>query len=233
MKRDARTTAENYIQAFYPDAFCAILSGSVVRGEATSRSDLDLFICGDDEEAPYRKSLTFQGWPIELFIHDKETYRHFLAMDALEGRATLPRMISEGVVIKDTGIAKRIVRDANEVMARGPVPWTEKEADIKRYFLTDMLDDFEGCEKREEGIFIAGQLAESAHEYLLRMNGCWIGRSKWIPRAIMRYDSVAAVQLIEALDAYYLKRNKDLLIQYVDRLLDQYGGRLFDGFYLK
>ena len=49
----------------------------------------------------------------------------------------------------------------------------------KRYFITDTLDDFIGASKREEELFIANLLADLLHEYVLRVNGKWLGSSKW------------------------------------------------------
>lgn len=233
MKQDALTVAANYINDYFPNADVAIVGGSVVRGEGTENSDLDIFVCGDFSEAPYRKSLIYQEWPIEVFVHDKVTYLNFYSIDAFEGRATLPRIVSEGYVIKDRGMAEKIKDEANQVLAKGPIPWTEKELMIKQYFLTDLLDDFEGCTKREEGIYIAGKLAESSHEFLLRTNGSWTGHSKWIPRAMRKFDPDEAEALTLALDDYYVKNEKASLIQYVDQLLAKHGGRLFDGFYLR
>ncbi len=233
MKQDAVTVAVNYINDSFPTAYCAILGGSVVRGEGTDNSDLDIFVCGDFNEAPYRKSVIYQEWPIEVFVHDKVSYLEFYSIDALEGRATLPRIISEGRVIKDNGMAAQIKDEANQVLLKGPFPWTEKELTIKRYFLTDLLDDFEGCKKREEGIYIAGKLAEVCHEFLLRTNNCWTGHSKWIPRAMKKFNSEEAAALTRALDAYYLKNDKQPLIHYTDRVLAEHGGRLFNGFYLR
>lgn len=45
-----------------------------------------------------------------------------------------------------------------------------------------MLDDFIGATKREEELFIANHLANLLHEFVLRVNGQWVGHSKWFLR---------------------------------------------------
>lgn len=69
----------------------------------------------------------------------------------------------------------------------------------KRYFISDTLDDFIGASKREEELFIANLLAELIHEYVLRVNGQWLGNSKWFIRVLRRYDDHYAEQFVAAL----------------------------------
>jgi predicted nucleotidyltransferase len=58
----------------YRDASVIFLAGSIVRGESTPFSDLDLVVIFDKLPAAYRESFYFQGFPIEAFVHDPETY---------------------------------------------------------------------------------------------------------------------------------------------------------------
>ena len=71
-------------------------------------------------------------------------------------------------------IVKRLKREANDLLNKGPEKWTEETMKQKRYFITDTLDDFIGAAKREEELFIANLLADLVHEYVLRVNGQWL-----------------------------------------------------------
>lgn len=101
---------------------------------------------------------------------------------------------------------------------------------MKRYFLTDALDDFVGAADRGEGLFSANLLAESVHEFVLRTNRRWTGQGKWVLRALKEYDHKFAERFLFAFDQFYSKDDKRAIVQLVDSVLDPHGGRLFNGF---
>ena len=80
--------------------------------------------------------------------------------------------------------------------------------EAKRYFITDALDDFIGATKREEELFIANLLADLVHEYVLRVNGMWLGNSKWFIRVLRRYDEQYADQFVASFD-HFIQREKN------------------------
>ncbi len=57
-------------------------------------------------------------------------------------------------------------------------------------------------QKREEELFIANLLAELLHEYVLRVNGKWLGSSKWFIRVLRKYDEQYADQFVAAFDHF-------------------------------
>ncbi|EMF45867.1 hypothetical protein B481_2710 [Planococcus halocryophilus Or1] len=142
----------------------------------------------------------------------------------------MPQMVVEGVILKDDGMISAIKEEARKLLEKGPKEWSAKTIVEKRYFLTDSLDDFIGCNDRAEGIFIAGILAELVSEFVLRVNKRWIGNSKWIVRSLKAYDVEFAHDFVSAFDEYYKTSEKLKVVQLVDRVLEPYGGRLFEGF---
>lgn len=101
-------------------------------------------------------------------------------------------MVTEGIVLKDTNIVEDIKREARTLLDSGPEAWSNETIEMKRYFLTDTLDDLIGCTTRAEGLFIASTLATLVCEFILRTNRQWTGSSKWTYRALDRYDAIAA-----------------------------------------
>ncbi|WP_232353646.1 nucleotidyltransferase domain-containing protein [[Bacillus] enclensis] len=209
-----------------------LLGGSVIRGEATDTSDLDIVIIDESIHSAYRESLFAYGWPIEVFVHNKKTLIDFFKSDCERARPSLPRMVAEAVVIKDNGYSSRLKEQAEGLLNEGPPEWDSSMIRMKRYFLTDLLDDFIGSTNHGETIFIAGTLAESLHEFVLRTNRHWIGSSKWIVRALTAYNPVFAEKFIESFSAFYQTGEKGQVISLVDSVLKPYGGRLFEGFSL-
>ncbi|MGX1264368.1 hypothetical protein RKD55_002172 [Rossellomorea marisflavi] len=226
----AHHSAKELILERFPSCDSAVLSGSVVRGQETVTSDLDIIVISNELASSYRESLIWQGWPVELFVHNTTGILEFFKDDCLRGRPSLPRMMAEGLPLKSNQTLDSLKATANRMLSAGPETWDKDTIDRKRYFLTDALDDFEGGNDRGEGMFIAGHLADLLHEFVLRTNGCWIGSSKWILRALKEFDHEYALRFANAFDSYYQYGEKRGVITLVDQALSPFGGRLFDGF---
>jgi hypothetical protein len=224
--------AKQFISLHFPNCQGAVLAGSVVRGEATETSDLDIVVFCKELKSAYRESLIDGGWPIEIFVHNLSSYKAYFESDCKRARPSLPNMVSEGLILKDEGIMESIQSEARELLVNGPELWPSETITTKRYFISDVLDDFIGSDKRAEEIFIANTLAELTSEFVLRTNRKWIGTSKWIVRALNHYDEQFAHQFVEAFDHYYKTGDKYKVIKIVDEALQPYGGRLFVGFSL-
>jgi hypothetical protein len=99
--RLAETAALDIAKQRYGTAKVTFLAGSFVRGEATSTSDLDLVVVYEQVPQAYRESFMHGDWPVEAFVHDPETLRHFfLEVDRPSGIPSLPTMVMEGVPLQ-------------------------------------------------------------------------------------------------------------------------------------
>jgi predicted nucleotidyltransferase len=225
--------AKRFIKDRFPFCDAALLAGSVVRGEATTTSDLDIVVFDCKVTAPYRESLRAFGWPVEVFVHNSHSYKQFFESDAKRARPSLPRMVSEGLILKNSEILSAIREEAAAIIENGPEMWTKKEIEMKRYFITDTLDDFIGSTKRAEELFIANVLADLLHEFVLRTNKHWIGNSKWMFRELTRFDPQFAECFVQAFDNYYRNGEKSQVIELADSILEPFGGKLFEGFSIK
>jgi len=224
--------AKLFIAKNFPCCQGALLAGSVVRGQETNTSDLDIVVFDQNIPFSYRESLIDFGWPIEIFVHNLTSYKHFFDLDSKHAKPSMPRMVREGIVLRDEGILEAIKKEAKMLLDKGPEAWTAELLATKRYFITDALDDFIGSSNRQEGIFIANTLAELLQEFILRTNNRWIGSSKWLIRALKEYDEEFAEKFVEAFDDYYRFGKKHKVIHLCEIVLEPYGGRLFAGFSL-
>lgn len=231
MKRmKAPFAAKRFVDEEFPHCQAALLAGSVIRGEETPTSDLDIIIFDNQIEEAYRESRIEYGWPIEVFVHSLTSYKDYFRSDAERARPSLPRMVAEGIVLKDSGILSTIKNEAAELLNNGPAYWSEQTLKTKRYMLTDALGDLIGTQNEAEALFIANTLAEAIHEFVLRTNGQWIGASKWIVRALKQYDEDFAERFVKAFDAFYKTGNREGIIKIADEVLAPFGGRLFEGY---
>lgn len=222
--------AKRFVDEYFPHCQAAVLAGSVVRGEDTPTSDLDIVVFDNLIELPYRETFIEFGWPIEVFVHSLTSYSTYFRSDAERARPSLPQMVAEGIVLKDSGILSTIKNEAAELLNEGPAPWSAQTLMIKRYMLTDALGDLIGTQNEAEALFIANTLAEAIHEFVLRTNGHWIGASKWIVRALKQYDEDFADRFVAAFDAFYKTGKREGIIKITDEVLAPYGGRLLEGY---
>ncbi|WP_312094321.1 nucleotidyltransferase domain-containing protein [Niallia sp.] len=222
--------AHRFIDTYFTNCNAAILAGSVVRGQATATSDLDIVIFDEKIEASYRESVLEFGWPIELFVHNLSSYKDFFLMDYNIAKPSMQRMVVEGIVLRDNGILQDIRQEAEKMLEEGPKEWTEDTIRTKRYFISDVLDDFIGSDSEQEVIFIASTLSFLLYEFVLRVNKQWIGTSKWMVRSLQQYDTKFADEFIAAFDTFYRNREKVKIILLADKVLQPYGGKLFAGF---
>lgn len=222
--------ATRFIRQNFPNCDGALLAGSVVRGQETSTSDLDIIVFDSVVKKSYRESIMAFGWPIEVFVHNLTSYKEFFESDCKRARPSLPRMVAEGVTILDKGELSSIIKEAQWLLEKGPEKWSSITIEVKRYFITDVLNDFIGATDRAEEIFIANTLADYVSEFVLRTNNRWIGSSKWIIRSLREFDEEFTHIFVDAFDTYYRTGNKLNVVDLVEGVLEPYGGRLFEGY---
>lgn len=222
--------ARKFINKHYPTCQGALLSGSVARGEATKTSDLDIIVFDPTVLASYRESLLDLGWHIEVFVHNLHSYRVIFENDYKRARPSMQRMVVEGLVLRDKGIIETIKNEARGILLEGPDAWSNETVNIKRYFISDALDDFKGSANRSEELFIANTLADLVSEFVLRTNRKWLGSSKWVVRSLKEYNEGFAENFVEAFDSFYKNGNKKQVIHMVEEILEPFGGTYFEGF---
>ncbi len=228
---DYLNAGKKFIQSHFSECSFALVAGSVVRDEATITSDLDIFIIDKHIDNPYRESFYQYGWPIEAFIHTVDSYKEYFNNDAKRRRPSLPKMCSEGIMLKDDlGLATEIKKIANDILEKVPEPFSSQEIASQRYAITDMLDDLIGAEVYEEELFIINELSEKIINFILVNRGHWMGRGKWLPKLLKKLDEELYIGLIDAMNTFYKENDKQFFIDFVTKELNKYGGRLFEGY---
>lgn len=231
---DGVTAARDLVAERFPEARAAWLGGSVVAGTATGTSDLDVTVLLPGPPAPFRESLRYAGWPVELFVHSADTVELWLEKDRLRRRPTLGRLVGDGVVLLDVGGAGAVVAArCRGFLAGGPAALTEGDRSSLRYGLTDLLDDLADASDTGTRTALAVAVWQQAAELLLAEGGCWWGSGKWLARELASYDAARGTRfgprLHEGLAAA-VAGDPVPLIMVVDDVLAGSGGRLWSGY---
>lgn len=211
----------------FPAARAAFLGGSAATERRTPMSDLDVVVLLPGPPAPYRESLVYGPWPVELFVHTEESWRAFVEREIGKRRSPLLWMCAEGVLLLDRdGVGEKISSEAQRLVAAGVPRATADELEDRRYAITDLLDDLAGCDDAGERVFIVTELARRAAELVLVVNGAWLGGGKWLARHVEAVEPGFSNQLSAAVRAALAGREEDL-VGMVDAALNRCGGRLW------
>jgi predicted nucleotidyltransferase len=227
-------TARRLVADRFPDARAAWLAGSVVTGTATPTSDLDITVLLPGPPAPYRESLAYDGWPVELFVHSRESVARWVAKDIERRRPTLARLVSTGVVLLDVdGAATALAEECAGILAAGPGPLPDADRDSMRYGLTDLLDDLADAHDPAVAAAVGFATWEAAAHLLLAADGRWWGTGKWLVHELREYDATHetsyALRLHAGLAAA-VEGDGVLLAVVAEEILDGAGGRLWAGY---
>ncbi|MDP9633762.1 UNVERIFIED_ORG: putative nucleotidyltransferase [Ensifer adhaerens] len=222
-------TAETILNERYPGALFAIVASSILRGEGTPSSDIDLVVLHEHLSNAWRESFIAGGFPVEAFVHDFETLNWFVDQDLASGYPVLLDMVAGGTVVGrdiDRGLA--LQNEAKARLSCGPGPLKAERRDMLRYQITDLLDDLRDRRPTAEMRAIAAALHQPLCDLALLGRGHWSGKGKWLPRLLQRLDPALAQRFD---DAFRLagEAQPDVLVTLAQDELERQGGPLFDG----
>ncbi|MBB3133238.1 hypothetical protein FHS26_000942 [Rhizobium pisi] len=226
----ALAVARRCVASRYDGAAFAYVAGSIMRGEGTEFSDIDLVVVFPSLERAWRESFTLEGFPVEAFVHDEQTLAHYLHADADSGYPIMANMVATGSIVgPDIERARAVQAKAAGMLAAGPKPLAGPAYDALRYQVTDLADDLRGVRPPEEIAAIAALLYQKLADLILLGRGAWSGRGKWAPRLMKRLDAQLATEFDAA---FRLAAAGDgaRFLALADRELALHGGRYFDEF---
>ncbi|TDC24295.1 nucleotidyltransferase domain-containing protein [Streptomyces sp. 8K308] len=227
---DAIEAARAVVAEQHPEARAAFLGGSVVTGRRTATSDLDIVVLLHGAPAPYRASLQYADWPVEMFVHTEATWHAYVERELRKRRSPLLWMCADGQLLFDTdGLGALLAAQARKLTASGPPPASAEEIDDRRYAITDLLDDLAGSNDQNERLFISTELVRRTGELALAVGGSWGGGGKWLARRLGTTAPGLSTRLHHGLQQV-LGGTVEPLTAVVDDVLRQAGGRFWVGY---
>ncbi|HZF39458.1 MAG TPA: nucleotidyltransferase domain-containing protein [Blastocatellia bacterium] len=216
----------------YPGADVIFLTGSLLRGEGTPYSDLDLVVIFEQLPHAWRESFNFQGYPVEAFVHDPETFNYFISeLGRPSGLAAMAHMVAEGVEVPcPSEISRSVKRIAADLIAAGPPKLSDEDERKLRYTITNLIDDIRQPRSREELVASGAELYGALANYYFRANGLWSAVNKSIPRRLGKTDPELYSRFREGFEELFAGGHSDKVITLAEEILKQRGGFLFDGY---
>jgi hypothetical protein len=215
----------------YPDANVIFLAGSILRGDGTRFSDLDLVVIFENLPAAYRESFYFKDFPVEAFVHDPETLNYFFyEVDRPSGIPSLAQMVLEGVEIPQATALSRTLKDlAAAVIQLGPPKLSEEDVSKLRYDITNLVDDIREPRSKAELVGTGTQLYDVLANCYFRTNNLWSAKGKSIPRILRQTDEDLCLRYLEAFDELFGNARTESVINLAEEILKPSGGFLFEG----
>jgi hypothetical protein len=216
----------------YQDADVVFAAGSIIRGEGTPFSDLDLVVVYAQLACAYRESFRFGGYPVDAFVHDRATLEYFFfEIDRPSGVPALPQMVVEGVEIPGpTALSRQLKQLASAVIDAGP-PLLDTDTERRmRYIISDLVDDLRAPRSRDELIGAGTRLYEHLADYHLRRSGLWSGKGKAISRALRKGDAALGARYGDAFTILFSQGDPEAVIRLAEDLVRAAGGFLFEGY---
>jgi len=234
-----RQVVERFIEAHFPAAAIAVVAGSTARGTRTSTSDIDLLLIGEDvftgsrfradPSGEDRQSLAggfeFEDEFLEVFAYTPKGYEEWAGRGLAQFRPVIVHMLVEGVEVRGGAALAELRMQWARALAAGPVV-DAHAVDLRRYIITDQLDDLRDSSDPLERQVVAGLLFERIAELMLLVERRWIGAGKYLPRRLRELS----VERADALAQPLLARDFETFATRVERELDLAGGRVQAGF---
>ncbi len=223
--------AKSLIKEKFSDAQYAFFAGSVVRGEASSHSDIDLILVYNSVETAFRESFYYKKWPVETYVHDPQTLSYFLKeVDRKQGLPELHQMLMEAVILPEPNPqAQEFQELARSLFEEGPPPLTDEEKNLALYRISEVLDDMREKIPRHELFASMARFYPLFCDYFFRSQGFWSARGKAVPRRLKRVNPTFFRKFDRAVKDLFANGETKDLIELCEEFIGYEGG-YFEGF---
>jgi hypothetical protein len=217
--------------AKYREAKVVFLAGSIVRGEGTPASDLDLVVVFEHLPHAYRESFYFGGFPVEAFVHDPETMNYFITERELKsGVCVMAQMVSEGIEIPESSeFSLRLKQLAASVINSRPPKPSEEGLRQMRYNITNLIDDIRHPRSKAEAVATGTALYDALANCYLRTNDFWAAKDKSIPRKLKLTNPDFSSRFCDCFERLFADGQTADVIALAEEILEPVGGFLFEG----
>ena len=230
MTLDLSALTERFVASAFPGATIAIMAGSTARGERTPTSDIDLLLIGDalfpdPETTSIAVTHSFEGEIFEVFGYTRSGFEEWAVRDVAQHRTVIVHMLLDGIAVRSDAALDELRERWTFVRDEGPRV-NAHEHRMRRYIITDLLDDLCDAADPAERHVIAATLFERTAQLMLLNGARWIATGKHLPRALRSMAPDRAARLIEP----WLHGDFDAFAAAVAVELDLAGGRVQVGF---
>lgn len=225
---DYAAVAERFVATRFPVTTIAVMGGSSATGKRTRSSDIDLLLIGDEQFADVWAShavYEFEGEIFETFGYTRAGFEHWARSGISAGRPTIVHILVDGIGIRGGRELEALRHTWRQVIEAGPEV-RPHELELRRYLVTNLLDDLRDVSDPLERQVIAADLFTQISELVLLSAHRWVGTGKYLPRRLRELSAERAESLSQPL----LRGDFTAFGDQVEQELKLAGGRMLVGF---
>jgi predicted nucleotidyltransferase len=170
-----------------------VASGTIIRGNPSPNSDLDLYVLVAENQRQRIQKL-FNGVPAEIFNNPFQQVEKYLAEERLEGMMITAHMLSTGHVIFDNDERlPLLVAKARQLLAEPP-NYSPSWLVNARYMAATLYEDAQdiaGVRPEACGMLLSAAVRSMLQYYYLK-NNLYIPREKWLMDDLAGRDNALA-----------------------------------------
>lgn len=229
---DFLETAKRALAKHYPGAIGGFVGGSITRGEGTPTSDIDIGVLYDETfDDVHRNSVVEYGWPIEFFVHNPQSLDYFFDKDRQRGMCIMPTIVATGIMIPEEHPVMLKQREkAARVIEAGPPVLTDEERALRRYWITDLVDDLKGADRAPVRNATLAMLHDRLGDFHLRAAGKWSGVGKALLHCLKADDEEYAAKFETAFVTAFAGKGIEPVLALVEETLAPHGGPFWEGY---
>jgi GNAT superfamily N-acetyltransferase len=231
-RSDPLRTLQKLLNERYQDALAVFWAGSVSNDQGNGASDLDLVIVYEQVPNAWREAFIYEGWPIDTFVHDKDTLRYFFE-DSKNGSGIsgLLHMVLYGrEIIPASTFSENIKTLAKQFLQVGPSIWNKDHIDKERFLITDTLEDVLFPKSRAEQIASVSWLYEALSQFYFRAQNKWCASGKSIARYLEQDNPELAQEFSDSFEKVFQTGEGADLKNLTQKILQPFGGFLWDNY---
>ncbi|MEO8211061.1 MAG: nucleotidyltransferase domain-containing protein [bacterium] len=157
-----------------------IVTGSIVRGNANSNSDLDIYVI-HEETFRQRIQKYFDNIPCEIFVNNFKRIYEYFDEEYKDNRPITAHMISTGKVImgNENLEFKKLKQSADEYLFKSP-GLTETKKIYRKYMISSLFEDATDVKDTDvlTGTYFLNKMVSDIIDYIFISNSIPLPRSK-------------------------------------------------------
>lgn len=219
-RRDGIEVIEELKMERYHLAKVIFWGGNVPKNLGTRASGLDLVIVYDTLPRPLREGYIYDEWPINVYMHDKESLLYtFEHIEPTSGDPTLAKIVAEGVELPEPSeFSKELKEKAIALLHAGPM-LSENDLNYKKFLIIDLLKNLKSTKSPHEKLAIATRLYELLGEFYLLSRNKWSGQGRELVQRLTEVNRGMADSFYQSFQLFFTSGNPQKIHNLANKIL--------------
>ncbi|MEO6523529.1 MAG: hypothetical protein ABIN91_17735 [Mucilaginibacter sp.] len=220
-----KTLINDFIALYFPDAYGACLTGSMVDDNFNSESDIDLWILTQSRDYFFTETFSFRKHKVQVAHFPFDKISEILWMDYINRRGLYLAAFAKATSIIDTdGFLQSIIERCDKLFKDGPQKVTPYDQYKKKIKVIEGLSDLKGAASNDESCIIIADLLANFISLYNTQNQIWDFTGKHSIRILKKTNENLANKLMKTYKGFYTNYDKKPFIKLVDRYVKLIGG---------